>query len=838
MTRPWTFPARMAWRDSRGARRNLTLFILAAAIGIAAIVAIRGFGDTLTRAVDDEAAAILGADLVVKADQPFTSELNIVLDEVGGRRAEKIIFNSMVVFERQNASQLLNVRAMGSGLPFMGAIVTEPVSALEEYQERRGALMDPNVMASFNIESGDTIRIGSTSYPVVGEIVSASGESGFESALSPRIYVPLHDLDTTLVGLGSRVTYESHFKFANSERAEHIADSLKGLLERSNASADTIESTRMEWNEGLTDVYRFLSLMGFGALLLGGIGVGSSVTVHIKRSLGSVALLRCLGATRRESMLVYLFQVLFLGCIAVGLGVGLGVLIQLILPRVFADLLPVGVTFSIAPQAILVATAIGIATTLLFSLMPVLEVWDVSPLTALRANISRDRRGSRLWYWCVGAIVAAGLLFLSIVQAPTLLTGLGYFFSIAGVMAVIYGLALLVIRIARRSVPTTAPFPLRHAVSNLHRPNNQTSAMMLSIGLVSFLMLTMLAVRASLIGQLDQTSASGRANMILFDIQPDQVDGVQATLVDKEVTIVESAPLVTMTIDAVNGISVEDLEADPDMNTTWAHHHEYRSSYRDRLTEAEVLLRGDFVDSYESGQGPIPISLEKDISDDLNVDLGDHIRFAVHGALLETRVASIRKVNWNQVRTNFFVLFPPGAIDEAPRTHVMMARSPSADVQVSAQTALARSFPNVSTINLELILRTIETVLARMEAIVRFLVLFSVIAGVLVLLSAVANSRSQRESEGILLKIIGASRRTVTSVMMWEYLVLGALAVAVGLLLAVPAGYLLARFVFVVPFRIPWIAFMITVMMIVLGTLLVGYIGSSRSYQKNLATAS
>lgn len=807
----WSWVLKMAWRDSRGSRTRLALYLSAMVLGVAALVAIRGFGDNLTRTVNRQAKTLLGADLRLETESPFQDSTEVLIDSLGGKQARRISFASMAYFPSTGGTRLAAIRALQGEYPFYGTLATRPDSASARYQERGGALVDGTLLRQFGVEVGDSVRIGSTHYPIFGELEQAPGESDFTSAASPRIYLPRAGLDTSLFGRGSRVEYEVFFKFGEDRDVEQIVNELAPKLEGRELDLDTVEEEAEDWREGLTNLYRFLGLAGFVALLLGSLGIASAIHVYVQRRLTSIAVLRCLGAKARRTFQIYLVQAGVLGLIGAGLGSLVGVGLQAFVPRLLADFLPFDIPFAGSWTAVGLGLAVGVGVTLLFALWPLLEVRGISPLRALRTEVDPSTGGWRdPARWAVAAAVAAGVSGVAVLQAPSWEIGLGYAAGVAAVFGVLALLARGIMAGVRRFFPTSWSYPWRQGLANLYRPHNQTTVLMLALGLGTFLIMTMVLVEQTLLEQIQVAGGENRPNLVLFDIQNDQIEGVRDAVQAENVPILAHEPIVTTRIQSVKGRTLEELRQDTTVHVGWGYEREYRVTYRDSLTESETIVAGEWIGRVEGNPlqsgAAVPISMEREMArEELNVEVGDTLTFDVQGRPVTTYVASIRQVNWQRFSTNYFVLFPEGVLEAAPQMHVVLGRAPTEEASGQVQRRVVQKYPNVSAIDLSLLISVFQDLFDRLAYVIRFMALLSVFTGLLVLAGAVVVSRYQRAEESVLLKTLGASRRTVLKIMTVEYLFLGSFAAIAGLLLALGGAWSLSYFVFEGPFVVaPW----------------------------------
>jgi putative ABC transport system permease protein len=351
----------------------------------------------------------------------------------------------------------------------------------------------------------------------------------------------------------------------------------------------------------------------------------------------------------------------------------------------------------------------------------------------------------------------------------------------------------------------------------------------LAIGFGAFLLGTLYLVQHNLLSQLRLTGGPARPNLVLFDIQPDQLSAVERALQEAGLPRTQPTPIVPMRIRSVKGRPVTELlagssgEEQGGPSNAWAFRREYRSTYRDSVVPSERVVEGIWS---QAGQSPPRVSVERGLAGELGVALGDEIVWDVQGVSITTRVGSLREVDWARFEPNFFVVFAPGTLESAPHSFVTLTRVPDAAARGRFQRLLAERFGNVSTLDLSLLQEALERLVERVVLAIRFMALFSLAVGVLVLVGALATSRFQRVREGALLRTLGATRGQVFRIVLAEYLSLGLLAVAVSLILAAGAGWAIARFVFEGSFTLPVVQMAALALVIVALTVIVGLANS------------
>jgi len=803
----WRKLASLAWRDARPARRRLLLFTSSISIGVAALVAIDSYSANVLRSVADQSRAILGADLALSSRQPLTEPIIHLVDSLRAAGADvdyATNFSSMAVVPRLEGTRLVQVNAVGPKIPFYGAMKTDPAGLWRSLQTGRNALVDATLLAGLGARIGDTLVLGKARFEIAGTLVDVPGDVGIESALGPRVYIAQKYVDETgLLGFGSRAEYEARLALPPGIDADQWESAHLGTLRAEHVRARTVRDTERSLTRGVDQLHSFLGVVGLVALLLGGIGVAAAIRAYVAEKSDPIAVFRCLGGTSGQVLAIYLLQAATLGLAGAALGAALGVGAQFALPLVVGDFMPVDVNPSFEPRAVIAGLAVGVWVATIFALIPLLGVRHVTPLQALRREDSslpalRATRDPARWV-AVAALIAS-VVAIAIWRADDVQRGAAMSASIGAVIVALWLAAFAIAWLARRLLRSHWPFTLRQGVANLYRPSNQTRAVMLALGFGAFLIGTLYLVQRSLLSHLSFSDGAVQANVAFFDVQRDQVDGLDSLIRTAGDPVLQRVPIVPMRIASIGDRSVAELSRE---RSSWALRREYRSSYRDTLIGSERITAGNWKRTANESKGVPAVSFEQDVAEELGLALGDTVTWDVQGVRIPTVVGSLREVNWARFEPNFFVLFPAATLADAPQTFVLLTRVDGSgrDARSAAlQREAVDAYPNVSSIDLSVVQRTVSDILGKISVAVRFMALFSIATGALVLLSAVAATRRQRLREAVLLKTLGATRAQVRSIMLAEYAVLGLLGSAVGLLLSVAGAWGLVHFVFEIPF--------------------------------------
>ena len=826
-----SFVWKMAWRDSRSSRRRLLLFSISITLGIAALVGIGSFRHSLAQAIDDQARSLIGADLVVESTRPFRPEDEALLHLLGEPQAREVRFSSMAVFPRSGSTRLVQVRALGGNYPYYGAIETVPAPAARDFRAGGRALVDESLLLQFRAQVGDPIKIGDLEFTIAGALRKMPGEASAGGSFAPRVYIPLQDLvATNLLKPGSIARYRAYAKFPDGIDVAQRIEILAPQIQRLGLEFDTVAKRKRDLGTALENLYRFLNLVGFVSLLLGAVGVASAIQAHLQQKTKTGAILRCLGMSSRGTVLVYLIQTAAMGLVGATTGAALGVAMQRIFPRILKSFLPLAIPTTIVWEPIIRGVLLGFAICILFALPSLLRFRRLSPLRVFRVDVDVEPRPTKRdpILWLVYAAIVAGITGFAISQTETLTKGLVFAAALGVAVGIFAGVAKLLIVGIRKFFPHGWSFVLRQGLANLYRPNNRTLLLTLSLGLGTFLLLNLYLSREVLLAQFQSIGTKNQPNIFLFDIQPDQKAGVAEIVRSVGMPIFQEAPIVTMRLTEIKGRKTTDILVDPQRKIeTWALQREYRSTFREQLSDTETITAGRWIGRVDYRPGDaVPISLESVLAEDFNATIGDELIFDVQGVPFKTTIASLRRVDWKRFQTNFFVVFPAGVLENAPTFHVLVSRVETPADSARLQNAVVAKYPNVSAIDLTSVIQTVDGILGKVALVIRVMSLFTVGAGIIVLASTIWSGRYQRLQESILLRTLGASRTQIWKILCAEYFLLGVFASATGIILAVVSSWALAKFVFKLSYALSLWPLLVTAVSVSAFTVAIGLIAS------------
>jgi len=818
----WTLT--MAFRDFRKNISQLLLFISSIVIGIAALVAISSFGDNLRKDIDRQGKELLGADLSLENNQPLGDQ---DLDTLALKVAEEINFASMVSFPATGDSRLTQVRALEGDFPFYGKLETLPVVAEGTFRNSgRKALVEKSLLALFNASVGDSIKIGEVTFVIEGELQKVPGQTGITATVAPAVFIPMEYVEETgLVQFGSRLRYERYYLFEDAANIEEIIAPYKDTWEEAKIDADTVEDRKRSTGRSFNNLSNFLSLVAFIALLLGCVGVASAVNVFVKEKLSSVAILRCLGVSSLDALMIYLSQIIIMGLVGSVLGAAVGSLLQFVLPAVFGDFLPVEVTVEVSWKAVFFGIVTGVFISVLFALLPLLKIRKVSPMNTLRPETDATKISKDPVRWMVILGIMLFILGFSYYLLGRWDMALGFAAFVLFAFGILWLMATGVMWAIRKFLPTSLKYPLRQSLSNLYRPNNQTISLIATIGLGTAMISTLFFIQNLLLEEAQFAEEGEQPNMLLFDIQTAQVEDVKNKVLEKGIPVLQQVPIVTMGLMEINGLDKSDNEQlDEDSRRSRSlYNREFRVTYRDTLISSERLVEGKLRPFTNAGDS-IFVSFDKNYAERTGVSLGDEIVFNVQGRPLTTFVGSFRDISFRQLSTNFLVLFPDKVLNSAPQFHVIITKTKDDRQAAALQSEVLQDYPNISMVNLAMVVETLEDLLGKISFVIQFMAMFSILTGILVLVSSLIISKYQRIRDSILLRTLGASSRIVSLINTFEYFFLGSLASLSGIVLSLLATYLLSTYVFELPFRWAWTEAFAVYVIITAVTVLLGWL--------------
>jgi putative ABC transport system permease protein len=868
----------MAWRETRGAWRHFLYFFACIAIGVGALVGVSLFSTNVERAVTKEARGLLGGDLEIRLTHPLSLAGQAVLDSLNGRdmafthvselvaMAARASFGSAVT----QSTQIIELKAVESMYPLYGAIRLDPAQSLDVLlhpDERRcgghscfGAVVQESLLIRMGLSVGDQLKIGQAMFLITGIVRTEPDRMANAFILGPRVMIAQEGLRAAeLIKPGSRVRERYLVKMSPDMPLEPLLSELRDRLATDSARVSSYRTAQSQLRQFLDQLSRYLGLIGLTALFIGGLGVGTSIHAFLRDKLRTIAILKSVGADSATVVSTYVVQAIFLGCVGSLAGILLGIALQRGLPPLMAalfvsDLLEqLGVSSELSWSSIwplMKGATLGLLSTLLFTLWPLLKIRDIHPGAIFRrdaeqATVEQETPPSQWWVawgladrWNVGMAggIILGLCALSVWQAGSWSIGVLFLGALSLAIMVLFVCARVFVR-GLAWVPMPRLLSLRYALGNVVRPGSQATGIMVAIGIGVMVIVTVSLVEQALLSQVQENRPADSPTFFFIDIQPDQAQEF-VSLVDRQTVRArpELTPLVRSRLHAIDGHVVRaEEEVEKDDNRTegkeargkqWYLTREYVLTFLDQLPKDNQLIKGEWWKPGQVFSTP-QVSVEEEAATHLGLAIGSIVEFDIQGATVSAEVSNIRKVEWGNFSTNFYMILSPGAIAGAPFTYVATVRV-SPQEEVPLQQAVVASFPNVSAIHVGEVLDGFARVLDRLSLAIRAVALFCVAAGGLVMAAALAATRYRRLYESVILKALGATRGLIARAFAIEYVLLGAVAGLIGLTIGSVLSWAVLRYVFDLSWSIYPQVLGIGLLLTMMLTLIVGFASTYR----------
>jgi putative ABC transport system permease protein len=793
---------RLAWRQARGGGRHLAAVFACVALGVGALVAVGTLAAGLEATLAREAKALLGGDVELRAARPLPPEASAAVERLTAAGARAVAVRELVGMARNPArgdSVLVELKAPGPGYPLYGPLVTTPAAPLASQLDADGAVVQRELLDRLGLAVGDRFVVGRATLTIRGVVDAEPDRVASLVSLGPRVMLSPSTLDRTgLIVFGSRVRHRLLLALPSGASADETRAALARALVDPAVRVTAYDEAQPGLRRFFTQLTSYLGLVGLASLLVGGIGVAAAVSAFVARQMPTLAALKALGVETRVLVASHVVQTQAVALLAGLVGAALGVAVQPVLAATLAGLVPFALETEPNVATLARAIVMGLVMTLLCTWAPLAAVRAVPPWLILRTDVEPASRRGR--GWTTLAPVGLGLAALALWQAGSLRTG-GIFVgaSLAALLALL-GLARGLVVMARR-LPRGRGLAWRHGLAALQRPGGHAPRVVVALGMAVMLLVAVALLESVLGHQIDHEQQRQAPSFFFLDVQPDQREPFRS-LVERETGAPPVlTPVVRARLAALDGEpltrQVVDRHRARGQEDTWYFTREYVLTWAAEPPAGNVLTRGRWWTAAEAASG-VRASIEETAARHLGVRLGSRVTFDVQGLAVEAEVTSIRRVDWQSLTTNFFVVLSPGALDGAPATWVATARVPAA-AEPALRNAVVAAFPNVTAVPLREVLERVAVVLGQIGVAVRLVALFTLGTGLVVMAGALAATRSQRLYESVVLRTLGATRGIVARSFAVEYGMLGAAAGVGGVVLAVVLAWTVVHWVIDAP---------------------------------------
>ncbi|MCL4784154.1 MAG: FtsX-like permease family protein [Bryobacterales bacterium] len=835
---PWGLAARIAWRESRASLGRFVFVVAAVAVGVAALVGVRGFSTLFHDVLLKEARTLLAADLSVRNFRLPTPEQTAALDRLRAKGVgvtwvtESV---SMLSAGPDSIPLLVSVKAVEPNLyPFYGEFRISPPAKLKDVLDARHVLVADDLRIRFDLHVGGTLRLGAADFLVAGIVENEPDRMTGSLNAGPRVLISREGLERTgLITEGSRAAQRFLLKFPpQGVDVAAVNETLKEAFPAARIS--DFREVHPAINAGLNSATRFLSLVSLIALIVGALGVGMAMQAHLQQRLDSIAIMKAIGAKSGHILRIYGLQTLLLGLTGAIVGVAAGVLVQRSFPLLVERYFPVAAKIGWEPWSAIQGILVGVLTTLLFTLPLLFDIRRVKPNLILRREMAERRGGwrTRLKESRASLLIGVSLL-CGIGGIAAWLSDswrMGAYFVGAVVVSLlalnaIGWLLLNGLRFVMEHGHLRIPATLRHGMSNLYRPGNHARTALVALGIGVTFTLTVYLVQGSMLQSLVANAPPNMPNVFFINVQPEQqapllkiING-QAGILAKPV--IQSS--VSMRIDRVGGKSVEDFKLEG-----FDRRLRRERNAREAATPpaGTKIMEGTWWVAETAGDERM-VSVDSDAAKALDIHPGMRMRWVAAGQPVEATVKAIHKIENSRMDSGYDFLFSPGALAGLPTIYFGAVRMDPADVGV-LQRATYKAFPSITVVNIADVLAIVQDVLDQVTVLVQFISLFAIAAGVIILSSSVAGTRFRRIREVAILKTLGATKSRLSTIFSLEFTVLGLVAGLMGSVLAsIFSGLLLTRF-FEAEYEVAWLPIGIAMLATAVMANLAGWLASLR----------
>jgi putative ABC transport system permease protein len=807
----WSAAARIAWREFQAAPAKFLFVIVSVAIGVAALTGVRGFTGSFQKTLLGQARTIMAADVSARMfRQPSAKETADLNALRGVERTQVTEMVSMASTPSDPIPLLVSLKAVDpSQYPFYGAYRLRPAGTLRQELTPQTVLVGDDLLIRLRARIGDSLKVGNSTFRIAGVVEREPDRMNSAMGIGPRVLITRQGLaESGLLQPGSRAG--ERFLMRLDPDATNVKD-LRTQVEKilPEAQVTDFREANPSLTQGLDRASSMLSLICLVAMVLGAIGVAMSMRAHLEQRMDILATMKSIGARSSDILRIYLLQTLLLGLAGGLVGVVAGFGVEWTIPLLAAKLLPIEPTLQLPIRAGLAGLGTGMLTTLLFCLPPLLDIRHVKPSLVLRRQVEAqpemtlaERWQRRRAQWITTAVILLALAGIAAGLTSSLTVAVWFTVALVALLLFITLLARTLLRLLRSGLARTRlslPSAVRHGLSNLYRPGNQSIAVLTALGAGIMLILTVFLMQNAVLRDLQETLGKGLPNIFLIDIATDELDGV-SQLIAKQPGVhgaMERLPLVAGRLQEVNGKTGDQLKQEKvprhllqSVSLTWS----------DIVPVGAKVHAGAWWQPGVEGKAAVSEGLARR----MHVGVGSTMVFTAQERRIPVTVAALYANDGQHVFARSEVVLSQRSLAHLPVVWYGAVHVDTAQIPLM-QRALFAAYPTVTVINIADLLDTVAGVVHQITLIVRFLAAFSILSGLVILASSVASTRFRRIREVVVLKTLGARRTRIAAVFGVEFTVLGLLAGVVGVIFANLLTFILLHRLDV-PYRVQWVA--------------------------------
>lgn len=820
-----TLPLRLALRDLRGGLTGLRLLAICLFLGVLALAGVGSLSSAIVEGLAERGQSILGGDVQVELAQRAATPAELSAFSSEGQVSHVTRMRAMAARLDGADSVLVELKGVDAAWPLYGAFRLQP-GALAQRPTGDQVAVGPELAERLGVGIGDRIRIGNSSPRIIGFIAEEPDRAGQGFTLGSTALVDRAGLAATgLVQPGSLYSSAYRLKLPAAASPATVTERLETQFPDAGFDIDDRSNGAPGTRRFIERLGQFLTLVGLTSLIVAGIGVGNGVTSYLDGKRSIIAALKMMGATSRNIFLTYLMQIGVVAAGAIVAGLLAGALVPWVVTWIAGGALPVPPRLALFPAPLLASAAYGLLIALVFALPPLARAREVPAASLFRGVLDtpgrfRRRLGSPL-ILIVVMLAAAAIAGLAIATAREPEFAAMFIGSALALLLLLSLLAMLIRWTAARLPRSRRPL-LRLALANLHRPGAQTARLVVALGLGLTLFTTLAVIETNLTGQIRTTIPDRAPSFFMLDIPVAEVDRFRATARGAApggdlITI----PSLRGSVVAIGDRRVSEMPSIPD--EAWFLRGDRGLTYSATVPEGSRVVEGEWWPA--DYQGPPLVSIDVEAARAVGLTVGDRITIAILGREIEARIASLREINWDTMGFNFVLVFSPGVLESAPHSFMATIAMPESQETAFSRT-ISRSFPTVSAIRVKDVVDEVGRLLGQLSVAVRAAASVAILAGIAVLVGALAASRRERIYDSVMLKLLGATRGRILAAQAMEFALLALIVSAVAFALGAAAGWYVVTRVLELDWAPDWGVVSITLAAGAAVTLVLGLLGS------------
>ncbi|WP_438995877.1 ABC transporter permease [Candidatus Puniceispirillum sp.] len=820
----WTLAWRFARREMRGSLRRFRVFLGALLLGVAAIGTVGSVADAMRNGIANNARVLLGGDIELSSRHtpPDTEIISMAQDY--GTVSQVVQMRAML--QATDQRKLVELKAVDDMWPLVGNVDIEGAPSLSAALADKGVVADPSLLRSLNLEIGDEARLGDTTVRIAANLVTEPDRSISFVSFGPRVLISNDTLaETGLQQPGSFISYKTRLILDNPVDNDAVTSALLARAQSTHVRVRNLLDAAPGFDTFINQAEIFLVLVGLTALLIGGLGVAGAVRAWLTSRMPVIATLKCLGAPSKLIFRIYLLQVMSIAMVGVIAGVTVGAVAPLFAIDILSSYVTVPLDITLYPRPLLIAAGFGIGTSFLFALWPLAKAEEVRAAHLFRSLNDMPGGLPKPLYVGISLIAVIALSVLAFLATGNLLMTVSFIGGSILSLFLLAGLGDAMVFVLRR-IPAPQIVPIRLALSAITRPGSPVRSMVIAFGLGLSVLVAVSVSEANLNRQIDARVAEDAPAWFFIDIQPHQIDAFETIASNiTGISNITKTPMLRGRVSALNGVLSSEIDAPP--GAEWVLRGDRALTWSATPPKGSNIVEGTWwPDDYK---GPPLVSMAKEEADEFGLVLGDTISVNVLGRNVTAKIVNFRDIEWQSFNINFLFVLSPGVLDKAPHSWIATTDAVDDDATDAVERAVTNQFSNVSAVSVKEAVRVAQRVIGLLGGAVQITALVTLVAGIAVLAGTVASTEAQRLSDSVILKVLGATRLSISIAWFLEYAFLGILAGIAAAIIGSLASYGLVAQILNIEFELDIMLVLITTLAGAGATALLGLAGAVKT---------